>query len=68
MKQVVLLLIVIVLGTIWVRSEKAKVAYADTPCPACGSSEVLDFGQTEHGQHCHCFDCKTEFYVEQAYE
>ena len=57
---------VIVLGGLWIRSEKAKVAYADTDCPVCGSSEVLDFGQTERGQHCHCYDCGQEFYLETA--
>jgi transposase-like protein len=66
MKQVIALLAVIVLGGLWIRSEKAKVAYADTDCPVCGSSEVLDFGQTERGQHCHCYDCGQEFYLETA--
>jgi transposase-like protein len=66
MKQVIALLAVIVLGGLWISSEKAKVAYADTGCPVCGSSEVLDFGQTERGQHCHCYDCGQEFYLETA--
>ena len=66
MKQVIALLAVIVLGGLWIRSEKAKVAYADTDCPVCGSSEVLDFGQTERGQHCHCYDCGQEFYLKTA--
>ena len=66
MKQVIALLAVIVLGGLWIRSEKANVAYADTDCPVCGSSEVLDFGQTERGQHCHCYDCGQEFYLETA--
>ena len=67
-KQVFILLAAIVLGVLWVRSENAKVAYADTDCPVCGGSEVLDFGQTERGQHCHCYDCGQEFYIEPAYD
>ena len=63
MKQIIALLAAIVLGGIWVSHEKAKVAYADTDCPTCGGSEVLDFGQTEQGQHCHCYDCGQEFYI-----
>ena len=64
MKQVLVLLTVIVLGCIWVSSIKAKVAYAETDCPTCGSSEVLDFGYNEEGdQHCHCYDCGQEFYI-----
>ena len=68
MKQVIALIAVIVLGGIWIKSEKAKVAYADTDCPVCGSSEVLDFGETEHGQKCHCYDCRAEFYITKVYE
>ncbi len=64
MKQIIILIAVIVLGGIWIKSEKAKVAYADIDCPVCGSTEVLDFGTTtERGQHCHCYDCGQEFYI-----
>ena len=64
-KQLALLaaLALLILGTIWVRSIKAQVAYADTDCPVCGSNEVLDFGETDKGQHCHCYDCGQEFYL-----
>lgn len=70
MKQVIVLVAVIVLGGIWINSERAKVAYAGTDCPACGSAEVLDFGHSEKGQKCHCFDCGKEFYIldEVSYE
>lgn len=50
----------------WTHSLKAQVAYADTDCPACGSNEVLDFGETDKGQHCHCYDCRQEFYLTPA--
>lgn len=63
MRQVIALLTVIIIGLLWVKSLKDKVAYADIDCPACGGVEVLDFGQTEHGQHCHCYDCGHEFYI-----
>lgn len=66
MKQIIALLTAIIIGGIWVKSLKDKVAYADTDCPTCGSSEVLDFGQTEQGQHCHCYDCGQEFYLTPA--
>ena len=62
-KQLALLAALLILGTIWVRSIKAQVAYADTDCPVCGSNEVLDFGETDMGQHCHCYDCGQEFYL-----
>lgn len=62
-KQLALLAALLILGTIWVRSIKAQVAYADTDCPVCGSNEVLDFGETDKGQHCHCYDCGQEFYL-----
>lgn len=70
MKQLIALAAVIILGGLWIKSEKAKVAYADTDCPVCGSSEVLDFGTSENGQKCHCYDCGREFYIldEASYE
>jgi len=51
----------------WAHSLKAQVAYADIDCPVCGSDEVLDFGESELGQKCHCYDCKTEFYITENY-
>ena len=62
-KQLALLAALLILGTIWVRSIKAQVAYADTDCPVCGSNEVLDFGETDKGQHCHCYDCGQHVYL-----
>jgi transcription elongation factor Elf1 len=69
MKQKIFLAIAVVILFLlagWVRSLKAQVAYTDFSCPVCGSDEVLDFGETERGNHSQCFDCKTEFYTEVA--
>lgn len=49
----------------WVKNIKAQVAYADFNCPTCGSSEVLDYGETRHGMHYQCYDCKMEFYTQE---
>lgn len=51
----------------WVQHLKAQVSYADFNCPVCGSDEVLDFGDSELGKKCHCYDCKTEFYITENY-
>lgn len=56
--------IIAALGLIWIGSKRVCIAYADMPCPTCGSVEVLDFGHTERGQLCHCFDCGQEFFIE----
>lgn len=58
------ILIIAAVGLIWISSKRAAIDYADIPCPTCGSVEVLDFGHTERGQHCHCADCGREFYIE----
>ena len=62
-KEITLLVAIIVLGTIWTSHLKAQIDYADMECPVCGSSEVLDFGESEHGDRCYCYDCETEFYI-----
>lgn len=59
---------IIIAGTAWIRSTKAQIAYADYSCPVCGSDEVLDYGETAHGRHAQCFDCKTEFYTSDEYD
>lgn len=58
-----ILAVVIIAGTAWIRNKKAQIAYADFNCPICGCGEVLDYGETEHGRHSQCFNCKTEFYT-----
>lgn len=55
----------LLLASGWVANKKAQVAYADTPCPLCGSGEVLDYGHTENGERCKCYDCKAEFYIKE---
>lgn len=62
-KEITLLVAIIVLGTIWISHLKAQIDYADMECPVCRSSEVLDFGESEHGDRCYCYDCETEFYI-----
>lgn len=62
-KKITLLVAIIVLGTIWIKHLRQQVDYVDMDCPVCGSSKVLDFGTNEHGNRCHCYDCKTEFYI-----
>lgn len=52
----------------WVQHLKAQVSYADFNCPVCGSDDVLDFGETDHGRHSQCYDCKAEFYTTPAYD
>ena len=64
MKKIVFLSVLILVGIIWVNHLKAQVAYVDMNCPTCGSDEVLDFGESELGQKCHCYDCGQEFYIE----
>jgi len=62
MKQILLLAIVIVLGTIWINNIKSHVKYVDMECPVCYGVEVLDFGFNDNGeQRCHCADCGTDF-------
>lgn len=62
-KEIALLAAIIVLGSIWISHLNAQIDYADTECPVCGSCEVLDFGESEHGERCYCYDCETEFYI-----
>jgi len=63
MKQIIILTALITAGLLWIKSEKAKVNYADFACPVCGSEEVLDFGDSARGQHYSCYDCKADFYI-----
>ncbi len=62
--SVAVVILCVALG--WVKNLKAQVAYADFNCPTCGSSEVLDYGDTQQGAHYQCYDCKTEFYAQEG--
>ncbi len=69
MKEKILLTVAVVALCValgWVKSLKAQVDYADFNCPTCGSNEVLDYGETHHGTHYQCYDCKTEFYAQEG--
>lgn len=63
MKQLIALIVVTIIGSLWVKTLQDKIDYVDTECPLCGSVVVLDFGKTEEGQHCHCCKCGREFYL-----
>lgn len=64
MKQIIILVVMIILGTLWVNNIKSRVKYVDTECPVCYGCEILDFGYNDIGeQKCHCADCGIEFTI-----
>lgn len=68
MKKEIILLValtaILILLTHHVGHLHSAVRYVDTPCPACQSSEVLDYGTDTHGnQRAHCYDCSLNFTV-----
>lgn len=64
--QITLFVVILTVGTIIVNNLKSEVNYINEPCPACGSSEVLDFGYDNmNGQeHAHCVTCDRDFYID----
>lgn len=56
-----LLIAAIIAGCMYLE-ELPNVNYVDTPCPMCGSRQVLDYGKDIDGnQLAHCYDCRKEF-------
>lgn len=52
---------VIIACLVFLLEERSNVKYVDMSCPACGSSEVLDYGVDHQGyQHGHCYRCSAE--------
>lgn len=64
--QITLLVVILTVGTIMINHFKSQVNYLDEPCPACGSSEVLDFGYDNMNcqEHGHCVTCNRDFYID----
>lgn len=56
-----LMILVLVAMVIYCNKQKSKVKYVNETCPVCFCDEILDFGQNEYGQRCHCCDCGCEF-------
>lgn len=64
-KEIIILAVLvaaIIAGCMYLEELRAKVNYVDTPCPMCGSRQILDYGTDIDGnQLAHCYDCRKEF-------
>mgnify|MGYP002853350520 CR=1 FL=1 len=62
---IVALAIVAIASCAYVSNLRSQITYIDTPCPVCGSDEVLDFGINHDGvQVAYCYDCSLYFTIE----
>lgn len=63
MKEVFAILVVIMIGTICLAYQRSQISFVNTYCPLCGGVEILDCGEDNGNQLCHCFDCDKDFTI-----